>query len=212
MKAPRSITRHGERQWNSERRLHGWQDSPLTVLGVCQAQWLGEALREVAFTAIYTSPSQRTRKTAKLIGAHHCDILSQDALRDLCKGDWEGKAREELQQREPEIFAAFWSRPHLYWPVNGGESFYDLRERVQPFLHSVLEEQKGETLLLVTHAATLKTIMAFFDERPMERLWEPPAAYPTGLCKVVIEEQKPLIELYGDISHDREWANVQGRS
>nr|BBH91790.1 hypothetical protein KTC_65410 [Thermosporothrix sp. COM3] len=81
-----------------------------------------------------------------------------------------------------------------------------------PFLQSVLEEQKGETLLLVTHAATLKTIMAFFDERPMERLWEPPAAYPTGLCKVVIEEQKPLIELYGDISHDREWANVQGRS
>ncbi|GCE50941.1 putative phosphoglycerate mutase [Thermosporothrix hazakensis] len=211
MKTTLYITRHGETQWNIERRLQGWQDSPLTALGVCQAQWLGEALREVAFTAIYTSPSQRTRTTAELIGAHHsCDIIPHDALRELYMGDWEGKTREELQQREPEIFAAFWSRPHLYRPVNGSESFYDLRERVLPFLQSVLEKQKGETLLLVTHAATLKTIMAFFDERPMERLWEPPAAYPTGLCKVVIEEQKPLIELYGDISHYREWANVQG--
>ncbi|GCE50649.1 putative phosphoglycerate mutase [Thermosporothrix hazakensis] len=124
MKAPRSITRHGERQWNSERRLCGWQESPLTALGVCQVQWLGEALREVAFTAIDTSPSQRTRTTAELIGAHHaCDILPQDALRDLCKGDWERKTREELQQREPEAFAPFWSNLHLYQPSNGSESF-----------------------------------------------------------------------------------------
>lgn len=61
------ITRHGETEWNTEKRMQGWSDSNLTVKGGEHAALLGNRLKEVSFDAIYSSPSKRTELTAGLI-------------------------------------------------------------------------------------------------------------------------------------------------
>jgi broad specificity phosphatase PhoE len=48
------ITRHGETEWNTEGRLQGWSDSPLTEKGRRDAILLGNRLQDISFSAIYT--------------------------------------------------------------------------------------------------------------------------------------------------------------
>lgn len=61
------ITRHGQTQWNVEKRMQGRQDSPLTEQGMRQAMWLRDALKHVDFDAMYASPSPRARRTAEIL-------------------------------------------------------------------------------------------------------------------------------------------------
>ncbi|MFD2882332.1 histidine phosphatase family protein [Paenibacillus rhizoplanae] len=51
------ITRHGQTEWNVQKRMQGHQDSPLTPLGVQQAEWLSKSLLDVHLDAVYASSS-----------------------------------------------------------------------------------------------------------------------------------------------------------
>lgn len=185
--------------------MQGRHDSPLTERGIRQATWLRDALDHTNFTAIYTSSSARTRRTAEILRHQRsCEIICQDELREIHMGDWEGQTRWEIEQKYPAAYTAFWETPHLYRPESGGESYADVQERVLPLLNSVLTKHEGETVLLVTHAGPLKLILSHFEERPLARLWQPPIIHPTALCKVVVDHQRSFIELYGDTSHYRE--------
>lgn len=196
------ITRHGQTEWNVAKIMQGHHDSPLTELGVSQAVWLSEALSYINFAAIYSSSTLRARRTAEIICRQRSiEVVAHDHLREVYMGDWEGRKYSELEKRYPEEFSAFWNNPHLFKPVNGGESYYDLQERVVPLLKEIIARHEGEEILIVTHAGTLKLMLGHFGERPLADLWKPPIIEPTGLCKVVIEDNIPTIELYGDTSH-----------
>ena len=205
MKTTIYVTRHGQTQWNVEGRMQGHQDSPLTEQGISQASWLRDTLHHLDFAAIYTSSSLRARRTAEiLLHQRSCDVIGSDDLREIYMGDWEGRTGQEVQQQDPAAFRTFWDDPHLYTPTNGGESYYDLQKRVLPLLNLILKEHEGKTILIVTHAGTLKVILSYFEGRSLARLWHPPFISPTALCKVIVEDQQPFIELYGDTSHYQE--------
>ncbi|QQZ59329.1 histidine phosphatase family protein [Paenibacillus sonchi] len=51
------LTRHGETEWNVVHRMQGFEDSPLTALGVRQAESLKTVLDAVPLDIVYTSPS-----------------------------------------------------------------------------------------------------------------------------------------------------------
>ncbi len=59
------IARHGQTQWNVDKRMQGWQDSDLTELRQYNARALGKRLRDIEFNQDYISPSKRTEETAK---------------------------------------------------------------------------------------------------------------------------------------------------
>src|SRR6266700_1656919 len=198
------ITRHGQTEWNVARIMQGHHDSPLTELGVSQAIWLSEALSHINFAAIYSSSTLRARRTAEIIRRQRSiEVVAHDHLREVYMGDWEGRKSSELEERYLDEFSAFWNTPHLFKSTSGGESYYDLQERVLPLLKEIIARHEGEEILIVTHAGTLKLMLGYFGERPLADLWKPPIIEPTGLCKVVIEDNIPTIELYGDISHYR---------
>lgn len=204
------VTRHGETVWNVEHRLQGQRDSPLTPRGILQATWLRDALRDVPLDGIYTSSSPRARATAQILGEGRAvEIQASDDLREIDLGAWEGQLISEAQARHPAEYAAFWETPHLYRPVSGGESFAALQRRVVTAVEGILARHHGQTILLVTHAAALKALLSHFERRPLERLWQPPYIHPTALCKVVIANGLPTIELYGDISHYQEHTGGQ---
>jgi len=92
------LTRHGETQWNIEKRLQGWKDSELTEKGVNNALKLGERLLNIEFNSIYTSPSQRAYQTAKYVSlGREISIYTDGNLKELNFGDWEGQKQEEIE-------------------------------------------------------------------------------------------------------------------
>ncbi|WP_235206697.1 histidine phosphatase family protein [Paenibacillus tyrfis] len=76
------LTRHGQTEWNSKKKMQGHLDSPLTDYGMQQAEWLKERLENVHFDAIYSSSSPRAFNTARIVsGNHPVQIKSQRSIR-----------------------------------------------------------------------------------------------------------------------------------
>ena len=76
------LVRHGETQWNAERRIQGQSDSPLTAKGEHQAWQVGERAKTLGITHIIASDLGRTRRTAEIIAeACGCEITFDARLR-----------------------------------------------------------------------------------------------------------------------------------
>lgn len=81
------LVRHGETQWNAERRIQGQSDSPLTAKGESQAVQVGERVRTYGITHVIASDLGRTRRTAEIIAdACGCGVTLDSRLRELDMG------------------------------------------------------------------------------------------------------------------------------
>lgn len=195
------ITRHGETQWNIEKRMQGWSDSDLTEKGIKNAILLGESLKDIEFAAIYTSPSKRTVTTANLIkGDRQIPIILEDYLKEINMGEWEGKKVEYLKDSYPESFDFFWNAPHQYRAIDG-EDFFEVKKRVCHALKVIKDNQESGNVLIVTHSVVIKLLLAIFKELPMEKIWEPPFIHDTSLTVIEVNGDIGRIVLEGDLSH-----------
>ena len=195
------IVRHGQTEWNVQKRMQGHKDSPLMELGVLQAQWLYESLSNLEFDGIYTSSSLRAVKTAEIISGEQKEkIVKSDQLKEINLGKWEGQILADIEKKDPKGFESFWKTPHQF-KLNSAESFFDVQNRVLPEIKNIVRNHLGGNILVVTHTVVVKILMAYFEGRTLSDLWNPPYIHPACLCKVEIEEEKPIICLHGDISH-----------
>ncbi len=153
------LVRHGETTWGAEARFAGREDVPLTARGARQAQAVAARIRPMAPSIVLTSPLQRCRTTAEAIaGAARVRVVVEERLNDGLLGQWTGLRAVEIAQRWPAEFASWRSDPDAEPP--GGESFTGIRERIRPVLNETVESFRGHTVVLVTHAATSKMILA----------------------------------------------------
>lgn len=194
------ITRHGETCWNVEKRLQGWKDSPLTENGIRNAKALGKSLKGTTFDGVYSSPSERTLHTAKLIiGNQGQQFKLDDRLKEINMGEWEGRTHDEVSEFDSELFHAFWNAPHLYNPKNR-EGFLDVQNRASDAVNMIKSEHKTGNILVVTHTVVIKCLLAYFKKQPIEKLWDPPYIHDTSLSVIELGSE-PSIILEGDISH-----------
>lgn len=95
------LVRHGETQWNAERRIQGQSDSPLTAHGERQAWQVGERARTLGITHIIASDLGRTRRTAEIIAeACGCGVVTDSRLRELDMGVLEKRHIDSLSEEE----------------------------------------------------------------------------------------------------------------
>jgi probable phosphoglycerate mutase len=95
------LVRHGETQWNAERRIQGHSDSPLTEKGEQQAWQVAERAKALGITHIIASDLGRTRRTAEIIAELcGCDITLDSRLRELDMGVLEKRNLETLTEEE----------------------------------------------------------------------------------------------------------------
>jgi broad specificity phosphatase PhoE len=195
------ITRHGETEWNREKRMQGWLDSNLTENGVKNAVCLGERLKEIELTAIYSSTSGRTRATANLIrGERNIPVIYDENLREIKLGQWEGKTHSSIKEMYQTEFEAFWNTPQLF-TTSGGETFEETRARASQVLNRIKREYKSGNILIVTHSVAIKCLYSFFKNTPIETLWDPPYIHDTSLTIVEMNEDGFKLVLEGDITH-----------
>ena len=159
------LTRHGETQWNTVRRMQGQKNSPLTELGIKQARWLAEALKETRIDVIYCSPLGRAYETAVILSESvGAPIICCNDLKELYFGSWEGQLKEDIEKKYKETDYFFWNEPEKYIPTDG-ETLSELKERGIRFLEEVLMKSTYENILVVAHAIVLKSFLALTQEK-----------------------------------------------
>ena len=149
------LVRHGETQWNAERRIQGQSDSPLTAKGELQAVQVGERVRSYGITHVIASDLGRTQRTAEIIAdACGCGVTLDARLRELDMGILEQRHLDSLSAQEEE-----WRRLVVNGTPNGripeGESMQELSVRMRAALNACLDLPAGSRPLLVSHGIAL---------------------------------------------------------
>ena len=152
------LARHGETDENAEGRILGRRDPPLGPAGIAQAKALADRLRAVGLAAIWSSPLERARRTAELVGAElGLDPVVLDALIESDRGDWEGRLVADLARENPELHAGFLAGdPSFRFP--GGESLAEQRLRTRAALATVATGPLPA--VVIAHAGTIRAALA----------------------------------------------------
>ena len=168
------LIRHGQTNWNEERRAQGQSDSKLTKIGKEQAIALGKKIKQIKFDKIFCSSSLRTRQTAELVFPKtELNIEYLDSLREIFLGSWEGKLYKDIEVENPESHNHFWKEPHLF-KLTGAENFYQLQKRAIKVVDSIVEEFESKKVVIVSHGALIKALLCFAERKPIKELWSPP--------------------------------------
>ena len=197
------IIRHGQTEWNTQKRLQGWNNSSLTQKGVLDAENLSQRLKDINFDYIYSSIQKRAIDTANIIRNNRkLDIIKLDGLKEIGFGKWEGMEIGEIQDKYKEEFDIYLNRPHLYKPTQNGESYEDIFKRVKISLEEILKN-KGKNVLVVSHGVTLKVLTSIIKEIPLEEMHSLPIHRGTALNICEVKNDKIEFVLEGDTSHMR---------
>jgi broad specificity phosphatase PhoE len=151
------IIRHGESEWNIEKRWQGWLDSGLTAEGLQQARDRADALVRSGFApgVVHCSDLGRARQTAEIVAAAlGVATRPHPGLRERSGGDWEGFTADEIDERWPGRRMA-WRRGEIT-TMPGGEDDTAVLARVDEALATALET--GMPALVITHHGVLRLV------------------------------------------------------
>jgi len=152
------LARHGESDWNVERRWQGHADRPLTDRGRRQAQELAARLADVELEAVYSSDLRRAWETAEAVArSQGLEVVRLPELREVDVGSWSGFTRDECAERFPEAFAR-WQAGGSGW--GDGESYEDMGKRVVSAIERLSAEHPGGAVLVVSHGGPIRAVHA----------------------------------------------------
>jgi len=183
---PLYLLRHGETAWNTERRMQGSRNSPLTERGRAQAVGMGRALkaelaREPGPTLFLRSPLGRVRETSLIVGRElgvDPDVWRDDPrLAELGYGDWEGFSWKEIEAHTPNALATWKADPHGFSPPNG-ETHAALRTRSAAALADIIAADRRT--VVVGHGvsgAVMRGLNLGLDAQAMFVLEKPQDAF-----------------------------------
>jgi probable phosphoglycerate mutase len=219
------FVRHGESTAIAERRFQGHLPVPLSPVGQRQAKLVAARVArphdrptlpvpDGPPSLIVHSPLKRTEQTARAIAdaiagpdgfATAVTLQSDDGLRELAQGEWEGRLASEVEERWPEVLST-WRRSPLQAWAPGGESVIDAQARVRPMLDRLLgllgdgrapgSVDRPQVLgmsghdadqpwgIVVGHDGIFKVTLLTLLDLPLERFW----TLPFALCGITIVE------------------------
>ena len=193
------LIRHGETEWNSQRRMQGHSNSDLSAVGRGQIQALGELMQDVNFDHIYCSDSLRARQTAEAITQYSGHTLQFDQrIREKNLGVFEGLTSAEARERHPEVYRLFKSAGSNY-VIDEGESTQQLQDRALEIVDEIRIKHPEERVLLVTHGGFIRVVM----KHSLGLSLETPTRFlirNTGVFRLVWED-KWIVSQMGGVSH-----------
>ena len=182
------IVRHGETDWNTEKRLQGQLDVALNATGHAQAHALCKALNEEAatnratidenmainpavrttFAAAYSSDLTRAWETAQIATtALNIAVLPAPTFRERHYGTHQGLTSQEAARAHPAMYHLHQNRD-LYYNYDTGESLASFAARIEHGLLALAEKHCGQNILIFTHGGVLDIIYRLATQRPLD--------------------------------------------
>lgn len=169
------IMRHGETDWNKERRLQGQADIPLNANGRQTAGETSRGMKHLMFDAAYTSPLIRAAETARLvIDQRRIPLRIDERLKEMSFGPYEGLCCAKENWEIPDQgFENFFLAPDRYQPPKGADSFKMVIDRVAVFMEDVVRTQPPESnILVVAHGVVVGAFLAIAENRSIAEFWQ----------------------------------------
>ena len=177
MTHPIYLFRHGETEWNAEKRAQGALDSPLTSAGRDQARAMGQRLGgelqlagyEPSTVVVRASPLGRVRETvaiaAAAAGLSHDEQCFDHRLGEMSWGDWDGLNGAEIEARWPGALAAR-RLDHWNYAPPGGESYLMVCERARPVLDDIAALAAEGPIAVFAHGGIGRVLRGLFLRVP----------------------------------------------
>ncbi len=167
------LVRHGETEFNRERRLQGHVDSALTDRGLAQARAVGELLKGLVDGEpgwrIVSSPLGRARRTAEILagrlGLDHGAIEVDRRLIELSWGAWDGRLRNELAAAYPDTFG----RSNWAFHAPTGETYEEMCARLTSWLDELPPEPERR-IIAVSHGVTGRVLRGLYADLPPDEV------------------------------------------
>ena len=152
------IIRHGETDWNGEKRIQGQIDIDLNRAGQAQAQAVAAGLRGQSFAAVYSSDLLRAWNTAQIaVAGWQIAVSPAPTLRERHFGVLQGVTSAEASERHPEVHRHHQARTPDY-DYETGESLIFFAARVTAGLQVMAERHPGQNVLAFTHGGVLDVV------------------------------------------------------
>lgn len=172
------IARHGETQWNKEKRIQGRADLEMNENGLFQVGEVAKGLSEVQFDFVYSSPLKRAIKTAEIISGSE-KVIIDEKIYELDFGPLEGVEYGDIDKIQVELLddnlvkvRTFFGTPDSYVPFEGGETYDSIFKRAEEFLEYIKKQYKNnENILVVSHATFIHVLISIIEKIPLSQLW-----------------------------------------
>ncbi len=164
------LIRHGETDYNLEKRYCGFGNPPLNSKGIWQAKKLAVRLKGLNVDRVYSSDLDRAYETAKIIFRNNSIEKAKD-LREMNFGLFEGLKHEEIIKTHAKLYRNWIDNP-LRVKVPSGEGLVELERRVKKRLFLILCQDVGKTIALVSHGGPIKIILCQALKFGLESFWK----------------------------------------
>lgn len=166
------IVRHGETDWNAERRLQGQADIGLNATGRAQAQAICAHLRThlhtQRFAAAYSSDLARAWRTAEIaLTGTPLAVSPAPTFRERDYGRYQGLTATDAARDHPAMHAAHQARD-IHYDYENGESLAAFAARVTAGMQALAEHHVGEQVLVFTHGGVLDIIYRMATQRGLD--------------------------------------------
>lgn len=166
-----ALVRHGQSEWNQQKRFTGWRDPDLTPIGVQEAQDAGRKLLTlgVDIEAAFCSALRRARHTLDLvlteIDRQNIPVLSSPALNERDYGDLSGMSKTEARERWGAEQIHIWRRSYDVAPPNG-ESLKDTVARVVPYFNATILPvvMQRKPTIVAAHGNSLRALTMALEQ------------------------------------------------
>jgi len=174
-KGPRLLlVRHGETEWNRQKRFQGQIDVPLNDNGKGQSTAAAEFLQDVELDLGVTSPMLRPKETAEIILQYHPEVQLEliPDLQEISHGLWEGKYEGEIEAAYPGLLKLWQTAPSKV-QMPEGENLQQVWSRAIAAWQSIVAKynQQPKTILVVAHDAINKAILCHLFGLGPEHFW-----------------------------------------
>lgn len=151
------MLRHSETEFSKLKNVCGVSDPPLSEEGIVRAQHRAHVLRNLRFSAAYSSPLKRCFQTLGIMRPGMAYEIDQ-RLREINFGELEGRHIPEVfhvKKDTPDAYEDDWKTYHF----PGGDNMVDYFERAGETVREIAA-QPNDAILLVTHNGFINSVLA----------------------------------------------------
>lgn len=162
------LVRHGETDWNRDKRIQGQSDIPLNDLGREQSKQLASRIPFFKIQSVFSSDLSRAYETAQIAMADSQLTIQKDIrFREAHLGEAEGLTPEEIMEKYSESALTRWrsyDELDLDYCFPKGESKRKIMVRVRDAVLEVIKNSQHDQLMIFTHGILMRALTHAFNQ------------------------------------------------